>query len=67
MLGPIVAFAVLAVSPRGFDLLFMISFAFAVVGVGAIVLLVPARRITIGLTPSNTPVSVRDAASLLIV
>ena len=65
MLGPIVAFAVLAAVPRGFDLLFMISFAFAIVGVGAIVLLVP-RSHSHPAEPSETPVSVRGVASLLI-
>ena len=66
MLGPIVAFAVLAVSPRAFDLLFMISFAFAVVGVGAIVLLVPRQPPHNRTQSLETPMSVRGAASLLI-
>jgi len=41
MLGPVAAFIILAITPRGFDLLFMISFAVAIVGVGAILVFVP--------------------------
>jgi MFS family permease len=41
MLGPVVAFALLMAVPYRFDLLFTASFGFAVLGVGAIVLLLP--------------------------
>jgi MFS family permease len=41
MLGPIVAFALLLAVPNRFDLLFIASFGFAILGVGAIVLLLP--------------------------
>jgi len=41
MLGPIVAFALLAAVPNRFDLLFTASFGFAILGVGALVLLLP--------------------------
>ena len=41
MLGPVAAFLILALVPRGFDLLFMVSFAVAIVGVGAIAVFVP--------------------------
>jgi MFS family permease len=40
MLGPLVAFAILAAMPRRFDVLFAVSFAVALVGVGVIVLCV---------------------------
>jgi len=40
MLGPLVAFAVLAAMPQRFDVLFAISFAVALVGVGVILLCV---------------------------
>ena len=42
MIGPIVAFTLLAATPYAFDVLFAVSFGFAVLGVGAIVLLLPA-------------------------
>lgn len=44
MLGPVVAFVVLASMPGAFDVLFVISFAIAVVGVGIIGLFVPTAR-----------------------
>lgn len=65
MLGPIVAFALLALMPDAFDVLFVASFGIALVGLGAIVLFVPAvqpaeaRAITSG-------VSLRSAAALLV-
>lgn len=40
MLGPLVAFTVLAAMPRRFDILFAISFAMALVGLGVILLCV---------------------------
>ena len=40
MLGPLVAFMVLAAMPRRFDILFAISFAMALVGLGVILLCV---------------------------
>jgi MFS family permease len=44
MLGPILAFALLALIPGGYDVLFIASFAVAIIGVGAILLFVtPAQ------------------------
>ena len=40
MLGPVVAFAVLALAPGGFDAVFVVSFCFAVVGLAILVLFV---------------------------
>jgi predicted MFS family arabinose efflux permease len=40
MLGPLVALAILAVLPTGFDVLFVVSFGIAVVGVGVLMLFV---------------------------
>lgn len=40
-LGPLVAFALLAVVPGSYDSVFVVSFAFAVAGVAVLVLLVP--------------------------
>lgn len=44
VLGPLVAFAVLAGVPGSYDSVFVVSFAFAVAGVAVLVLLVPGRR-----------------------
>ena len=63
MLGPVIAFGVLAVAPRGFDLLFMISFVIAVVGVGAIVLFVPRRKPD-GPSTSDSPIATLHASRL---
>lgn len=43
MLGPLVAFAILAAMPARFDLLFAVSFAIALAGVGVILLCVDAE------------------------
>jgi MFS family permease len=43
-LGPLVAFALLAAVPDGYNSIFVVSFAFAVVGLAVLVLLVPNRR-----------------------
>ena len=42
MLGPVLAFALLALMPGGFDVLFVASFGIAIVGLGAIILFVPS-------------------------
>jgi MFS family permease len=44
MIGPLLAFAVLAAVPLGFDIVFVLSFAIAVVGVAVLGLLVPDIR-----------------------
>jgi MFS family permease len=57
MLGPLVAFVLLALMPRRFDVLFAVSFALALVGVGIIVLFVDPsadRRL-----PMAAPASMR--------
>jgi len=40
MIGPLVAFALLALIPRGFDVVFVTSFCFAIVGLGVLMLFV---------------------------
>ncbi|CAA9515083.1 MAG: Uncharacterized MFS-type transporter [uncultured Solirubrobacteraceae bacterium] len=40
MLGPVVAFAVLALAPGGYDAVFVVSFCFAIVGLAILVLFV---------------------------
>jgi MFS family permease len=65
LIGPLVAFGLLALAPLAFDSLFIVSFCFAVAGVGVLVLLVrePERRPA----PEETaePVRLRAAMALL--
>ena len=63
LLGPLVAFGLLALAPLAFDMLFVVSFCFAVAGVGVLVLLVrePAREAA----PAPEPVRMRAAFALL--
>jgi len=64
LLGPLLAFGLLALAPLAFDTLFLVSFCFAVVGLGVLVLLVrePARRAVAAAEP---PVRLRAAFALL--
>lgn len=43
MLGPVVAFALLAFVPGGYDAVFVVSFCIALIGLGVLWLFVPAR------------------------
>ena len=63
MLGPLVAFAILALAPLAFSSVFLVSFCVAVAGLAVIVLLVPrhAARASTGPGPS-----LRVAAGLLV-
>jgi MFS family permease len=47
-LGPLVAFALLATVPGSYDSIFVVSFAFALVGLAVLVLFVPNLRATAG-------------------
>ena len=64
LIGPLVAFGLLALAPGAFDSLFLVSFCFAIAGVGVIALLVrePARAQPAA--PAE-PVRLRAAFSLL--
>jgi MFS family permease len=66
LLGPLIAFGLLALAPLAFDMLFIVSFCFAVAGVGVLVLLVrePARTVAAG-GPRAEPVRLRAAFGLL--
>jgi MFS family permease len=64
MLGPLLAFGLLALAPLAFNTVFLVSFCFALVGLGVIVLLVPGR--SAGSAGEPGP-SVRAAADLLVV
>jgi MFS family permease len=64
LIGPLVAFGLLAIAPLAFDTVFLVSFCFAALGVGVIVLLVrePARQAAV---PDAEPVRLRGAFALL--
>jgi len=51
MLGPLLAFGLLAAAPRRYDAIFVVSFCFAIVGVAVIALLVRDERTA----PANPP------------
>jgi MFS family permease len=62
LLGPVVAFALLAVIVTGYDAVFVTSFCFALVGLAIIVLFVPEHR---GRFRADREVSVRTSLGLL--
>ncbi len=64
MLGPLLAFGILALAPLAFTSVFLVSFCVAIAGLGVIVLLVPKQRERAGAKP---PLSLRDVAPLLLV
>jgi MFS family permease len=51
MLGPLLAFGLLATAPRRYDAVFVVSFCFAIVGLAVITLLVRDSRVA----PANPP------------
>jgi MFS family permease len=65
MLGPLIAFGLLALAPGSFRTLFFISFCFALVGVAVLLLLVddPSRRAA--RAPAAAPPRLRGAVDLL--
>ncbi len=63
MLGPLLAFALLAIAPDDFDAIFLVSFLVAVIGVGIIVLMVEKRHDE--LPSPQAAVSWRDATALM--
>jgi MFS family permease len=65
VLGPILAFAMLAIAPLAFHALFLVSFCIALVGLGILVLLVPSQRAVAGAAPPARPPSLRSALALL--
>jgi MFS family permease len=65
MLGPLLAFGILAIAPDAFDAIFVVSFCFAVMGLAVLVLFVrnpPAPRAEAPVAPR---ISARDAANLV--
>jgi MFS family permease len=64
LLGPLIAFGLLAIAPLAFDTLFLVSFCFAIAGVGVIVLLVREPKRTAPVADAE-PVRLRSAFGLL--
>jgi len=65
MLGPLVAFLILAVAPLAFGTIFVVSFFIALIGLGILVLLVqPRRAVPDAADPAPAP-SLRGATGLL--
>jgi MFS family permease len=65
MLGPVVAFALLALSPLAFDSIFLVSFCLAMLGLGVLVLLVDGRSRAPGAQQPERPPALRDAFGLV--
>jgi MFS family permease len=65
MIGPLLAFALLAVAPLAFDSIFLVSFCIAVVGFAILVLFVNGRETVPGAAAPDTAPSLRRAASLM--
>jgi MFS family permease len=63
MLGPLVAFGILAAMPNSFDVIFVSSFCIAIVGLGMLVLFVPTPHVT---APAPRRLSVGKAAGDLL-
>ncbi len=66
MLGPLVAFGLLALAPLAFESVFLVSFCVALVGVAVLVLFVDGRpERAAPAAPAEPPPSLREAGSLL--
>jgi MFS family permease len=68
MLGPLLAFGLLALNPTGFDGIFLVSFCVALIGVAILVLLVDEPEVTpeqAAEQPEQPPVTIRGATTLL--
>jgi MFS family permease len=64
MLGPLVAFALLAIAPLAFTSVFLVSFCVAILGLGVLVLLVRPKEEEVGAEPDR-PASLRGALALV--
>jgi MFS family permease len=65
MLGPLLAFSLLALAPDSFDTIFLVSFCVALVGLAVLVLFVENPPLEEPVAASPQPVSLRAAAGLL--
>jgi MFS family permease len=65
LLGPLLAFGLLAMAPLAFNSVFLVSFCLAIVGVGIIVLFVDPKDRAADAAPPTRPPSLRGALALL--
>jgi MFS family permease len=65
VLGPILAFAMLAIAPLAFHSLFLVSFCIAIVGLAILVLFVNPKRVAPEAAERQRPPSLRGAFALL--
>lgn len=65
MLGPLVAFAMLAIAPMAFNSLFVVSFLIAIVGLAVLVLFVQPRRVAEEAAEPPPAPSLREALTLV--
>lgn len=65
MIGPLLAFALLAIAPDNFDGLFLISFCFALIGLAVLVFLVREPKGTEGAAEPPPHPTTREAARLV--
>ncbi|HLG60138.1 MAG TPA: MFS transporter [Vicinamibacterales bacterium] len=59
VVGPLLAYAILAFVPGRFDAIFVLSFAIALIGIGVLVLLVDDRRETESAPAERIPIDIR--------
>jgi MFS family permease len=68
MIGPLLAFGLLALAPLAFDSIFLVSFCIALIGLGILVIFVqPKQARDAADAPSRPAPSLRGAASLLAI
>jgi MFS family permease len=65
MLGPLLAFSLLALAPDSFDTIFLVSFCIALVGLAILMLFVENPPVETPVAADAQPVSLRAAAGLL--
>lgn len=65
LLGPLLAFILLGLIPSGFDVVFIVSFCFALIGVGVVTLLVENRRPLGRLAPQRMREEMLSSVELL--
>jgi MFS family permease len=65
MLGPLVAFGILAVAPLAFESIFLVSLCLSILGLGILVLLVDPRPTAPGAAAPRRAASLRGALGLL--
>ena len=65
MLGPLLAFGILAVAPLAFNSLFIVSFCIAILGFGVLVLFVDPKMQRRDAAPAERPPSLRGAFALV--